>query len=185
MFAIDLTPLLHAMSWMDPYLAQEGVWQSILLTGGCAMMLVHSRVTSFWLHALLAFPGVFLHESLHWLAGVLLGASPTGFSVFPERYGNHYLLGSVTFRSVNVFNAIFIAMAPVLLLPLAVWCFYDWVLPAWYGSTYGIWAGFCYLTASIALAAMPSSIDFRMSAASFLLYGLLVWTGWWVWHLNG
>ena len=65
-----------------------------------------------WLFLL---PGTIAHESMHYLVGWFTSAGPTNFSVKP-RDG---VYGEVWFSSLNQLNALPVAIAPLLGIPLA------------------------------------------------------------------
>lgn len=134
---------------------------------------------SFWLCALLALPGTLCHEACHWLMGKLLMGRPARFTVVPRREGRGFVLGSVALQNLRWYNAFFIGMAPLLLLPLA------WILLLWRLRSQPVlgWseAGFAFLLANLLFAALPSWADLRIAVRSpvgwALLAGMLAW-GW-------
>lgn len=73
----------------------------------------------------LLFSGVFVHEVLHFLVGLVTMARPTSFSLIPRSEGGRLILGSVGFVGLNWLNAWITAAAPLLILPiifgLATW----------------------------------------------------------------
>ena len=133
-----------------------------------------------WRAALLALPGTFAHELSHLIVGFLVLAKPSGFSLWPRRYGNNWVLGSVAFRNIGLLNGAFVALAPLLLLPVAWLCLTHWLLPMWERREWGWWLLGDYVTATILLAALPSFQDLKMGGRSLLLYGTIaaiVWLG--------
>ena len=135
---------------------------------------------------LVELPGVSLHELLHLLTGIVFNANPCGFNLVPERnnrYGG-WTLGSVEFGRITTFNAVPIALAPLLLLPLAYGAFRYWYLVFPYptlSNTLGLYAlSFVFTSGSI-----PSRQDIRVACnwRSLLLYssvvvGVVVWSLW-------
>jgi hypothetical protein len=134
---------------------------------------------SFWLVSLLALPGTLCHEACHWLVGKLLNGQPKRFTVLPRREGHGFVLGSVALGNLRWYNAFFIGLAPLLLLPLA----YGLLLWRVQGHPTLGWpeVGMAFLLANLIFAAMPSWPDLRIAARSpigwLLLAGALVW-GW-------
>jgi hypothetical protein len=55
-------------------------------------------------------------KALHGLVGLLLFAKPRSFSIVPKRQGDTWVLGSVGFANLNIWNAAPVAFAPVLML---------------------------------------------------------------------
>jgi hypothetical protein len=109
--------------------------------------------------------------------GKLLNGQPVHFTVFPRREGRGFVLGSVTLRNLRWYNAFFIGMAPLSLLPLAygilLWRLGRQPAFGWHE------AGIVFLLANLVFAAMPSWQDLRMAARSpvgwLLLGGALTW----------
>ncbi|GLH71301.1 hypothetical protein GETHPA_28340 [Geothrix rubra] len=150
------------------------------LGGGAAMLWVLARARrSFWLISLLALPGTLCHELCHWTVGRLLNGRPVRFTVVPRREGRGFVLGAVAFSNVRWYNAFFIGLAPLLLLPGAYGLFL-WRLG--HAGAFG-WPelGLVFLLANLVFAAVPSGQDLRLAARSpfgwLLLAGALAW-GW-------
>ncbi|GAM09431.1 hypothetical protein OR1_01709 [Geobacter sp. OR-1] len=139
-----------------------------------------TRRKGIFIAALWNLTGVVLHELAHLLSGLILGAGPTGFSIIPRRSDTGWKLGSVTFRKVNAFNAVPVALAPLGLAFAAyiVWQLWHlWFEPA-LSST--IWL---YLVMFILLYnAAPSRQDLRIACnwKSLLLYGSAITAGCWL-----
>jgi hypothetical protein len=75
-----------------------------------------------WIYVVVRLPGTALHEASHYLLGLLLGARPVLFSVRPERAASGKLsLGRVEFAGLSWWNKAPIGLAPLLLLPLAIY----------------------------------------------------------------
>jgi len=135
---------------------------------------------SLWLLSLAALPGTLCHELCHWGVGKVLGGRPTHFTVLPRREGRGYVLGSVGFSNLRWYNAPFVGLAPLLLLPLAYGLLL-WRLGARPGLGWSE-AGMVYLHANLLFAALPSGQDLRIAARSplgwLLLAAGLAWGGW-------
>lgn len=75
----------------------------------------YTTYRSMWMSALINIPGTLLHETMHYLVGLVLNARPCNFTVFPTRgEDGNYVMGSVGFRNVTFYNAVPAAMAPLL-----------------------------------------------------------------------
>lgn len=157
----------------------SGFPPSALLTAVWYLILRHAR-GSMWRLAVLSLPGTFSHELAHLVVGSLLLAKPTGFSLWPKRAAAGWVLGSVSFRKINMFNGAFVALAPLLLLPLAWLCLTDLAASFWVNHQWGWWLTAGYFTATILLAATPSVQDIKAGSPSLLLYGTLGGL-WWLW----
>jgi hypothetical protein len=150
------------------------------LAGTAAVLwLMNQARRSFWLFSLLALPGTLCHEVCHWVVGKLLNGRPIHFTVIPRREGHGFVLGAVALGNLRWYNAFFIGLAPLALLPLAYALFLWWLG----GNPAFGWpeAGMLYFLANLLFGAMPSWQDFRLAAKSpigwLLLAGALVW-GW-------
>jgi len=152
----------------------------VWLAGTAAGLWLLNQVRrSFWLFSLLALPGTFCHELCHWGVGRLLNGRPVRFSVIPRREGRGLVLGSVALANLRWYNAFFIGLAPLLLLPAAYGLFL-WRLG---GKPSLGWpeAGQMFFLANLVFGSIPSRQDLRIAARSpigwLLLAGALGW-GW-------
>ncbi len=117
------------------------------------------------LFSVLAFPGVLLHEILHFIAGLVTNAQPVAISFVPERRGGRLVLGSVAFANLRWYNAAPAALAPIASAPMAL-------LVAWALSQEGFEMSFAtplwwMLLASFFLGSIPSSTDWRLALRSW------------------
>jgi hypothetical protein len=167
------------MATLRSYLSLAGFMPSVALVLAFYVLLRASR-GSMWRIALLALPGTIAHELSHFVVGALLLAKPHGFSIWPKASGNTWTLGAVSFGNVGLLNGAFVALAPLLLLPIAWLCLVRLLLPLWNGGQWGWWALGGYLTATALFAALPSFQDIKLGGRSLLLYGALVGFLWWV-----
>lgn len=149
---------------------QPGFWPTVVSLACWQWLLARARK---WLPitAILALPGTILHELAHVCVGLLAFARPTSVSLWPRRERGQFVLGEVGFRSVGYFNGAPVALAPLLLLPLAAWLFLGTV-HAWGGNLLS-WATDGYLTAVLLRASIPSSADVRVAALSIMAYAIL------------
>ena len=111
---------------------------------------------------LLAF-GTFVHELLHFVVGVLLNAKPVDISFWPEKTAQGYRLGYVGFSNLRWYNAVFVAMAPLLGV-LAIFFYVDYRLGQQVGYRFELtdilaWLGI----AQVMLSSWPSSQDFKIA----------------------
>jgi hypothetical protein len=134
---------------------------------------------SMWRIALLSLPGTVAHELAHYVVGALLLAKPRGFSIWPTAQGRTWRLGSVSFGNIGLLNGAFVALAPLLLLPIAWLCVVHVLLPLWNDSQWGWWFLAGYLTATALFAALPSFEDIKLGFRSLLLYAALGGFLWW------
>jgi hypothetical protein len=171
--------MLHngRVEYLRPYLHQAGFMPSVALVFAFYALLRGVR-TSMWRVALLALPGTFAHELTHLVVGFLLRAKPHGFSVWPRAHGHAWMLGAVSFRNIGLLNGAWVALAPLLLLPVAWLSLIHVLLPLWIKGQWGWWLLAGYLTATALFAALPSIQDIKLGGRSLLLYaamGGLLW----------
>ncbi|MBI3804703.1 MAG: hypothetical protein HY282_13180 [Nitrospirae bacterium] len=156
----------------------SGFLPGVLLAGFWYLFLHRSR-TSMWRIALLALPGTFVHELMHFIFGLFLLAKPAGFSVWPRHSGKGWTLGSVSFQRIGLLNGAFVALAPLLLFPLAWLCLIRFAVPFWVQHRWGWWLVAGYGTATMLFAALPSCQDIRLGSRSLVFYGVIGGLGWW------
>ncbi len=143
------------------------------------LLVFRSARRSFLVLSILILPGTICHELCHLFVGALFRGRPVKFTVIPKREGRGLVLGSVAFAHIRWYNAFFIGMAPVLLLPAAygilVWRLGQNPVLGW-GEALGL-----FFTANLIFAAMPSWPDLRIAVRSpigwLLLIGAVVY-GW-------
>jgi hypothetical protein len=160
------------MHELTSYLQRAGFIPSVLLVLLCYGLLRAARA-SMWRIALLSFPGTAAHEAAHFLVGWLLRARPLRFSVWPQADARGWRLGSVSFAHIGLLNGAWVALAPLLLLPLAWIGLVDVLLPLWSAHQWGWWVLAGYLTATALFAALPSWQDLKLGRRSLLFYTLL------------
>jgi len=151
----------------------------IILLCWLVLLLVAQR--QFFHIALLGFPGVVMHELMHLLVGLLLLAKPVKFNLVPQRAGNQWQFGSVSFTGLTILNAAPVAYAPLLLLWLAWLAFHLWLLPLTLAHHYlkALLAG--YLIACAAFYSLPSTTDMKIGGISTLFWAVIAGLGWWFW----
>jgi hypothetical protein len=165
------------VEYLRSQLHQTGFVPSVALVIILYGLLRGTRDTM-WRVALLSLPGTFAHEFAHFIVGLLLDAKPHGFSIWPRRHGKGWMLGSVAFRNLGLFNGAFVTLAPLLLLPVAWLSLVHILVPLWNDGHWGWWLLAGYLAATGLFAALPSFQDLRVGGRSILLYvafGALLW----------
>jgi hypothetical protein len=113
-----------------------------------------------WLFIAFVLPGTIAHELAHWSIALLCGGRPLPPSLWPRTAGPRWTLGEVTIRNPRWYNLAQIALAPLLLLPLAVLIYRHWLqfysLVHWQH-----WLGL-YLVAMLLHSSIPSREDFAL-----------------------
>jgi len=150
---------------------------SLILTLAWYVILLHSR-SSMWRLAFLCLPGTFAHEAAHFVVGFLVVAKPAHFTIWPRRSGDRWILGSVTFKGINILNGAFVALAPILFFPVAWFCLTRLEAPFWVERRWGWWLAAGYLTSTVLFSAMPSLQDVKRGRSSLIFYGIIVGLGW-------
>jgi len=161
-----------ALTFVKQLAAYPGVVPSMLLLGGWIAAIRLCR-NSFWMLSIISLPGTIAHEGSHLVVAILVLARPTSFSVWPRRKGNAWEFGAVEMTNAHVFNAAFVALAPLLLLPIAG-VFIYLAAGQWAQAEYLGWVALGYLGATSLYAATPSAQDFSMGGASLVFYTILV-----------
>jgi len=163
-----------------PQMPGPGV-QWLFLAALVAMLaLFHWTRRFFWVFSVLVLPGTFIHECCHLLLGLVLNGKPAGFNLLPRREGKGWELGSVSFSHLTWYNAFFVGMAPLLMLPAA------YALVRWRLGLQPRLDGWellaVYLIANLVYAALPSWQDLRIAARSPIGWLLLAGGVAWGWH---
>jgi hypothetical protein len=166
------------VEYLQSHLHQAGFVPSVALVAIFYALLRGMRDTM-WRVAVLSLPGTIAHELTHFIVGFVLNAKPHGFSIWPRPRGNSWTLGSVSFRNIGLFNGAFVALAPLLLLPIAWLCLTHVLAPLWNEGQWGWWLLAGYLAATALFAALPSFQDIKIGGPSLLLYGALSALLWW------
>lgn len=140
------------------------------------VLLLYALRRHMFIFSLAALPGTLLHELLHFIAGLASLGRPTGFSVIPRRVAHGYILGSVRFAQVRWYNAWCIGLAPLLLLPMALFLLV-WRVQGLHGFSPAelLWT---YLLATLIYASLPSWPDIKIAASSFWLLAFIAAVYW-------
>ncbi len=150
-----------------------------------AVMLVATRTVRrwTWLYALSVLPGTLAHEAMHWMAGWLFGARPVSMSILPRRMPDgELLLGRVLFMRLRWWNAVPVALAPFLLLPLSaglLWHSAGWPALAWPSL------GLKLLAVQCLLATWPSGRDWWHALGGAAVAGALTLAGLYLYNRFG
>ncbi len=140
----------------------------VLCVVGAMLIIYVCRYAGMWIYALTAFPGTVAHELAHFVVAFVLGARPAFPSLIPVRTQRGWQLGSVAFR-VGHLRALPIAMAPLLLAPLAVW----WAAALLHPALPPLYFLHVWIVAALFSASLPSRTDFRLALPAFGLLALL------------
>ena len=154
-----------------------------VLSGGLVaawLGLMFALRRSGYLIALISLAATVLHEACHWLVGLLLNAQPRSVTLIPKRQGGHWVLGAVSFANLKLWNAAFVALAPLAMLPLGAWAFQAWMVPALAAGDYPSWALAGYIVACCLFGGLPSGTDIRIGAVSTVFYALIAGAIWWL-----
>jgi hypothetical protein len=136
-------------------------------------------------YILLVLPGTLMHELCHWLVGVLTMARPGFPSIIPHRSPTGWTLGSVSLRNARWFNGALVALAPLLLLPAAVWLYFNVLIPIQLSEP-SHWI-LLYLVIVSTLSALPSPADLRIAwkcSAPILMVFAIASTGFAAWRFG-
>ena len=109
--------------------------------------------------------GTFFHEVSHFLVSLITYGKPSWISLVPTKKVDQksgavsYTLGYVKSSNMRWWNAFFISMAPLLLIPLSFWVykhFFDYF-------ALGLWSlvGYIFVIVSLLFSSIPSGADFK------------------------
>ena len=105
------------------------------------------------------FPGTVVHEFMHAIAGIILQARPTDFSVMPQKAipGVPRVIGTVLFHNLHWFNTAPIALAPLFIIPVVL-------LEAQKLQFHNTWQSvtIAFLLANVLSQAIPSPTDIKI-----------------------
>ena len=163
-----LPAYLHIAPEAMPSIALAAAWFALL----------RGARSSRWRVALLSIAGTIGHEMMHAAVGWALNAKPVSFSIFPRRNGDTWILGSVTFMNLNIWNSAPVAFAPLLLAGVGLITFQEWMLPSFLVGSYGTWLLSGHVVACCLFACLPSPDDIRIGALSGFMYGALGYGLW-------
>jgi len=158
------------MHYLNPFVWHFcGILFIIALTTVQVRMSYH-RAT--FLMVLFNLSGVVLHEVCHLVVGWVLGAKPVSFSIIPRKTDDGWVLGSVGFGRLNVFNSLPTAMAPLGLIWGAYFVYVNWFL--WFSQTVVTVLGFYLVLYVLVYNALPSKKDWQTALNPL---GLLIYAG--------
>ncbi len=119
--------------------------------------------------AIFVLPGTLVHELLHLLVGLIMNGKPVTISLWPRRVGQgQWILGAVGFANLRWYNAMFIGLAPLLAILVAML-----LAPSPLGWSPQM-ADFKYWAMATPILAMcwPSSIDWKLALKSWPIIGM-------------
>ena len=118
------------------------------------------------------FIGTVFHELAHFSMGVTFYAKPVWFSLIPKRNGDSYVLGSVEFENIRFYNALPVALAPLVLNFFAYQLyFYSLSLDIHFKIA------FSFLIFNLIISSIPSSTDIKVilnKFSSIIFYILII-----------
>jgi uncharacterized membrane protein YczE len=162
---------MYRISDIDVLASATGERHLLVVAAMLVLLLVSRRLGM--LFFVTAFPATLAHELTHLVVGLLTYGQPSGLRLIPLRRDRGYALGSVTCRNVRWYNGLFIGLAPLLLLPLALILLLARVRS---GAAFdAAELGWSYAVACLTYASLPSWQDLRVAiASSWLILALLL-----------
>lgn len=134
-------------------------------------LIPHPMIRAFFL-----LPGTFIHELLHLMVGLVLNGKPVTISLWSRRAGQgQWILGSVGFANLRWYNSVFIGLAPLLAIVVAMLIA---PAPSGWSAQMGDFKHWAIATPILAMC-LPSSVDLKLTLKSWPLLctvmALLVW----------
>jgi len=126
--------------------------------------LKHYSYDSMFMAWIINILGTVFHETAHFVVGFILNARPVGFTLFPKKAGDIYVMGSVSFNNITFYNAVPSAMAPLLLLVLAFYV--DKMFFNFIPLTLSSYLLFLLIMSILIDNSIPSPADFKSAASS-------------------
>jgi hypothetical protein len=126
-----------------------------------------------WPYAVIALPGTLAHELAHYLVALILFAKPSFPSLLPQRSEHGWRLGSVAFRA-GLLRSVPIALAPLLLAPLALYWAATFLAPA----TWPLLALHAWIVGALVSACLPSKADFKIALPALLIIAVIAGLAW-------
>lgn len=114
-----------------------------------------------FIYMLFVLPGTVAHELAHWCVAIVTNGKPQVPNFFLKRTRDGALLGQVSFKNPRWYNVAFIALAPLLLLPLVAWLYLHKTAKISLFHVYH-WISL-YLVIAIGFSALPSALDVRVA----------------------
>ena len=160
--------LFHA-SGLETLSTMSGALYAGAVLGLLGLIFAFRRLRPVFFLAVL--PATLAHELMHWGAAFLLHGKPSGFRLIPQRSSDSYVLGAVRCTNVRWYNGLFIGLAPLVWLPVAL-ALLGWRVHG-HAGIHGRELAWAYAIACLAYAAIPSWQDIKVALASSWLLVLL------------
>jgi hypothetical protein len=160
-------PAPTLLSWFQEWLLALSLRDVLCVLGGM-VILYACRRAGMWIYALTALPGTMTHELAHFIVAFVLGARPQFPSLIPQRTPAGWRLGSVAVRTGRM-RMMPIAMAPLLLAPLALW----WAIALMHPASVPLYFVHAWIVAALLTASLPSKTDFQLAWPAFAALALL------------
>ena len=121
-------------------------------------MFLHFFRINKYIYIFLFLPSTFLHELSHYIISMITFGKPTSFSIIPK----NNTLGYVISSNYNIFNGLFISLAPLINMVIAYYIFISDIGYFKYIISFYLIAG-----------GVPSSIDIKNSLKSLIFFTLM------------
>ena len=130
---------------------------------------MHTNIFTAWIAN---FMGTFFHELAHLMVSVVLNGKPVKVSLFPKKIEDSYILGYVKNSNITWYNALPIALAPLLLLVAVYFIHSDFF--NYFDFNFINYLLYIFLLVSFLDSAIPSVQDIKIAFSNF---GFLVYFG--------
>jgi len=167
-----------ALSGIEHLVAAISPVDAVCVLGAMLVIRV-CRYAGMWIYALIALPGTFAHELAHFVVAFILGARPSFPSMIPIRTERGWRLGSVASRA-GYARALPIALAPLLLAPLALW----WAGRLLHPASWPLYGLHVWIVGALLTASLPSATDFKLALPALSVVAAIAVIVWLVAHYS-
>ena len=140
--------------------------------------------SNFYFISFFTLPGTFMHELMHYIFSFILNGKPVSFTIIPKKtniidgqgrkIGYSATLGSVGSLNIRWYNGVFIAIAPLLLYPIAIYLIV--LLKSIENNI--IYFVTIYIISNLLYSGFPSTTDWKLAFnSSKWFFILLLFTG--------
>ena len=119
-----------------------------------------------YLYALLTLPATIMHELTHLVLSILTFGKPTKINLLPKKTENGIIYGYVENSNITYYNAIFIGLAPLILLVFGFIFIFKYLIPE---TNIYLIVWYFYISLMFIEGGIPSRTDLKIALISWPL----------------